>query len=583
MLIHHFLENSAARYSDKVAVILGDKRVTYRDLNARADSLATCLQANGIAKGDRIALLLENGIDYIIAYYATLKAGAVAAPLNPGLKPDGLQDLLANLEPSAIISSFKCERLLKAVNLAALNLKLLVIRSPKQSWANAPCTVATLEDCLDLISDLGVVGSRSWVDNNKRPTTHNPQPFSNPQPTAHHPRSLTNSINPTNPTNPTNSINSKNPINSINSSDLASIIYTSGSTGHPKGVMLSHANIVANTTSICQYLAISHTDIQMVVLPFFYVMGKSLLNTHMAAGAAVVINNQFAFPATVVKQMAEENVTSFSGVPSTFAYLLHRSPLAAYREHLTHLRYCSQAGGHMAKSIKLALRKALPEHTDIVIMYGATEASARLTYLPPKDFDAKIDSIGIAIPDVAIRVMDEKNQEVPDGTPGMLVAKGPNIMAGYWKDPEDTHRVLTQEGYHTGDIGYRDSEGFLYVTARKDGLIKVGGHRINPLEIEDFLVSTDLLIEAAVVGFPDNLLGNKLVALIVPKNSSISSRTIMEKCATSLPGHKCPTGVISAKTLPKSASGKIDREQCAAIIEKANRAKQPLRNVLANK
>ncbi|MBC2733197.1 MAG: acyl--CoA ligase [Desulfobacteraceae bacterium] len=554
MLIHHFLENSASRYPSKVAVIHGGERVAYRDLNARADSLAAYLQANGIAKGDRIALLLENGVDYIVAYYATLKAGAVAAPLNPGLKPDGLRDLLHNLQPAAIITNFKCERLLKAVDLSGLDLKLLIIQSPKQSWANTPYTVAKLEDCLNIINDLGVVGSRSWVDNNKRPTTHDPQPFSNPQPTTDHPQLLSDPQ-------PTTDYE-------LNSSDLASIIYTSGSTGQPKGVMLSHANIVANTNSICQYLSISQNDIQMVVLPFFYVMGKSLLNTHIAAGGTVVINNQFAFPATVVKQMAEENVTAFSGVPSTFAYLLHRSPLAAYRDKLPHLRYCSQAGGHMAKSIKFALQKTLPAHTDIVIMYGATEASARLTYLPPENFESKIDSIGIAIPDVTIRIMDEKNQEVSEGTPGMLVAKGPNIMMGYWNDPEDTHRVLTQEGYHTGDIGYCDSEGFLYVTARKDGLIKVGGHRINPLEIEDFLVSTNLLIEAAVIGLPDNLLGNKLVAIVVPKHKNFSSIKLLKQCAETLTSQKCPSKIIAAKTLPKSASGKVDRQQCAEILKK---------------
>ena len=525
MLIHHFLETSAVRFPDKIAVIYGDERVAYRDLNTRADRLAAHLQANGIAKGDRIALLLENGIDYVIAYYATLKAGAVAAPLNPGLKPDGLQDLLHNLEPAAIITAFKCERLLKAVDLTALNLKLLIIRTPKQPWNNTSYTILKMEDCL------------------------NPTNSTNP----------INSINPIDPINPTNSTNS------IHSSDMASIIYTSGSTGQPKGVMLSHANIVANTNSICQYLEISPTDIQMVVLPFFYVMGKSLLNTHIAAGGTVVINNQFAFPATVVKQMAEENVTAFSGVPSTYAYLLHRSPLAAYRDKLPHLRYCSQAGGHMAKSIKLSLRKTLPKHTDIVIMYGATEASARLTYLPSEHLESKIESIGIPIPDVAICVMDEKNQEVPEGTPGMLVANGPNVMMGYWKDPEDTNRVLTKKGYHTGDIGYRDSEGFFYVTSRKDDLIKVGGHRINPLEIEDFLIATDLLIEAAVLGLPDDLLGNKLVAIVVPKDESFSSKTLFEKCAKGLPNHKCPSDILSARALPKSASGKIDREKCIQI------------------
>ena len=171
MLIHQFLENSAARYPDKIAVIHGDERVAYRDLNARADSLAAHLQAAGITKGDRIALLLENSVDYIVAYYATLKAGAVAAPLNPGLKPDGLQNLLDNLEPAAIITNYKYERLLKAVDLTGPDFKLLIIRSPKQTWTNTPYTVLSLEDCL------------------------------NP----------TNSTNSIKPTNPINSINSTNP------------------------------------------------------------------------------------------------------------------------------------------------------------------------------------------------------------------------------------------------------------------------------------------------------------------------------------------------------------------------------------
>lgn len=523
MLIHNFLENSAIQHPDKIAVIHDDTRATYKQLNHQSASLANYLRANGIAKGDRIAILLENNLDYIAAYYAALKAGAVAAPLNPGLKPDGLQYLLQDLEPAAIITSFKSERLLKNVPLSDLpTLKLLIIKSPKQNWSSQPCKVSTLEETL-----------------------------TNPDPT-----------------------NPINPINSVNTEDLASIIYTSGSTGQPKGVMLSHKNIVANTNSIRQYLTITCDDIQMVVLPFFYVMGKSLLNTHIAAGGTVILNNRFMYPADVVNQMIAENVTSFSGVPSTYAYLLNRSPLASCREKLMHLRYCSQAGGHMAKSLKLALRKTLPEHTQIVIMYGATEASARLTYLEPEYFESKIESIGRPIPDVSVRIMDENTKEVADGQEGELIASGPNIMLGYWKHPQDTAAVLSSQGYHTGDIGYRDADGFLYVKQRKDGLLKVGGHRINPIEIEDFLMATDLLIEAAVIGLPDQILGTKLIALIVPKEDSIGPKALMEKCATGLPNHKHPADIVTVRALPKNASGKINQEQCKQLASKENQRTQ---------
>ena len=516
MLIHHFIEQSAARYPDKVAVINGRRRLTYRRLNTRADSLAAHLQANGIAKGDRVAIVLENGIDYIIAYYAVLKSGAVAAPLNPCLKPNGLQSLLCDLKPAALITNCKAERRLKACHIDGL--ELLIIRTPKQKWRNAPQCVLSFQECLSLPGTNHAAGSDK----------------------------------------------------SLTASSPASIIYTSGSTGKPKGVMLSHGNIVSNTKAICQILSIAHTDIQMVVLPFYYVMGKSLLNTHMAAGGTVVINNNFMYPADAVHQMIEERVTSFSGVPSTYAYLMNRSPLSDCRDRLRALRYCSQAGGHMARSLKLALREALPEQTQIVIMYGATEAAARLTCLPPNHFLAKIDSIGRPIPDVTIRVMDDRNREVPDGSPGVLVADGPNIMMGYWNASKDTRQVLSKHGYHTGDIGYRDRDGFLYVTGRKDGLLKVSGHRINPIEIEDFLIATGLLIETAVIGLPDNLLGNRLVALVVPKECSCSSAQLMAQCARDLPNHKCPTAVLTTRTLPKNANGKIDREECVQMAVSAS-------------
>ncbi|RJQ84707.1 MAG: AMP-dependent synthetase [Desulfobacteraceae bacterium] len=514
MLIHHFLENSAARHPAKVAVVHDSQRADYHEINARADRLARCLCDSGVAKGDRIALLFENSIDYIVAYYAVLKAGAAASPLNPGLKPDGLRHLLNDLEPAAVIAGLKAERLLKAADLNTLGIKSLIIKSPKQKWSGFPSPVLTFEECIAAPCD----------------------------------GNLKTGIGP---------------------SDLASIIYTSGSTGKPKGVMLSHRNIVSNTQAICRYLSITPDDIQMVVLPFFYVMGKSLLNTHFAAGGTVVINNRFIYPADVVHQMIEEQVTAFSGVPSTYAYLLNRSPLANRKEKLRALRYCSQAGGHMAASIKRILVKALPPHTQVVVMYGATEASARLAYLDPAFLETKIESIGKPIPEVSIRVLDDMGREVPDGSEGELVARGPNIMLGYWKDPQETARVLDQHGYHTGDIGFRDADGFLYVRRRKDGLLKVGGHRINPIEIEDFLMATELVIECAVVGLPDKLSGRKLSALVVPRDEAVDSETLNRLCAGGLPNHKRPADIIMIRSLPKNASGKIDLEKCIEWLIRA--------------
>ena len=223
----------------------------------------------------------------------------------------------------------------------------------------------------------------------------------------------------------------------------------------------------------------------------------------------------------------------------------------------------------MAATLKKELRKTLPLHTRIIIMYGATEASARLTYLDPEFFDSKMGSIGKPIPGVTISVLDEMGKAVPDGVEGELVAKGPNIMRGYWKDPLDTARVIDQNGYHTGDIGYRDSQGFLYVQRRKDGLLKVGGHRINPVEVEDFLLSTDLLIESAVLGLPDPLMGTRLVAVVVPKEENCQNKVLMERCANALPSHKCPSELLIVRALPKNANGKIDRDKCAELAAKS--------------
>ena len=515
-LIHQLLENSAEQYPDKIALIHEDTRATYKEINDKANQLANWLISNGIQKGDRVIILLENSLEYVVSYYGILKSGAVAVPLSTGLKPDGLIPLVEELEPKIIISSTKFERLLKATDLNVPGLDWVIINKPKLMGDSNGFKVVCFEDLI-------VTHAGKGEPNNPEPGILNPD-------------------------------------------DLSSIIYTSGSTGKPKGVMLSHKNIVSNTNSICDSLKLTRDDIQMVVLPFFYVMGKSLLNTLFSVGGTIVINNKFAFPATVINQMIDEKVTLFSGVASTYAYLLHRSPLTKSKDQLTDLRMVTQAGGHMAKSVKIALKDALPGHTKICIMYGATEASARLTYLDPRFFNEKIDSIGKPIPEVTIRLLDEQSREVQQGKKGEVVAIGANIMMGYWKDPTSTKKILDENGYHTGDIGSVDEDGFIFLDGRRDNLLKVGGHRINPQEIEDALMATDLLVEVSVVGLPDDLLGNKLVALTVPLTEACSADNILHECSQILPKHKIPSKIIFTRAIPKISNGKIDKEKCMNIL-----------------
>ncbi len=512
-LVHHFLEISAGLFPAKPAVVHERNRAAYSEVNKWANQLAHGLIKVGVVQGDRIVLLCENSIDYIYCYYGILKAGGIVASLNTDIKSDGLAELLKELEPKVLIVSSKLEKIALALGPSlASAVHLMVIRPQLPGQGTGGNVFPHIDELPGLPEE--------------------------------------------------------NPVLAIDPHSCAAIIYTSGSAGKPKGVMLSHANIVANTRSIVDYLRLSASDVQMVVLPFYYVMGKSLLNTHVAVGGTVVINNKFAYTASVLKQMAEEGVTGFSGVPSTYAHLLFKSPLAAYRDKLPALRYCSQAGGHMPRHVKLELLKTLPAHTRLVVMYGATEASARLTYVPPERLEAKIDSIGIPIAGVTMSVMSPEGRILGPGENGELVARGENIMLGYYKDEEATIRVLDAHGYHTGDLGYRDEDGFLYIAGRKDDQIKVGGHRVNPQEIEDTIVESGLAAECLVFGIPDPLQGHRLAAIAVPiRKTADTVDGILKYCRTKLSKFKVPGSLLLVEAIPKTSSGKPDRATSARLLK----------------
>ncbi|MEZ5550306.1 MAG: class I adenylate-forming enzyme family protein [Pseudomonadales bacterium] len=342
------------------------------------------------------------------------------------------------------------------------------------------------------------------------------------------------------------------------SEELAAILYTSGTTGTPKGIMLSHGNLAKNTIAIIEYLEIGENDSVLNVLPFFYSYGNSVLQTHLWAGGRIVIENKAAFPARVWEGLAREQVSGLAGVPATFALLLSRVNPKDYDLHA--LRYVTQAGGAMSKALTQRLRSALPASSRIFVMYGQTEATARLTYLPPERLTDKMGSVGLPLSGVSLEIRDSDGLRVAGEQTGEIWVRGPNVMMGYWKDPKATQNQLIDGWLKTGDLGYLDDEGFLFIVGRSSDMIKTGAHRVSPLDIEEVLVELDGIEEAAVVGVEDPLLGQAIKACVVrSRDSSISAKAVLAHCRSQLALYKVPREVEFLDSLPKTSSGKVQR------------------------
>jgi acyl-CoA synthetase (AMP-forming)/AMP-acid ligase II len=286
--------------------------------------------------------------------------------------------------------------------------------------------------------------------------------------------------------------------------DLAVINFTSGSTSAPRGVMVAHGNIVANTADIIRSLDIGPDDRIMAVLPFHYCFGASLLHTHLLAGASVVIDNRFLFPDKVLQNMRDTGCTSLAGVPSTYQILLRRSSLK--QMELPRLKKLQQAGGALAAAFINELEAALPD-ADLYVMYGQTEATARLSCLAPAERRAHPGSVGRGLAHCELDIVDADGAPVPAGRIGEIVAAGPNIAMGYWRDEEASTRIFAGGRLRTGDLGCRDEDGYVTIVDRARDFLKCAGKRVSCRRLEERILAFPGLIEAAVVGVPDELLG----------------------------------------------------------------------------
>ncbi|MDP1676410.1 MAG: AMP-binding protein [Bacteroidota bacterium] len=358
------------------------------------------------------------------------------------------------------------------------------------------------------------------------------------------------------------------PPSTVIDSDLALIIYTSGSTGMPKGIMLSHRNLISGAEIISDYLRITQNDIIISLLPFSFDYGLNQLLSSVLHGGTLVIERS-SMPSDICNTLVRENITGLGAVPMLWQQLAHpRSPFT--KISLPHLRYMTNTGGRMPEELSHVFRKAHP-HVHIYLMFGLTEAF-RSTYLPPDQVDVRPTSIGKAIPNVEILVINDKGEECAPDEVGELVHRGATISMGYWHDPENTAKrfrpALFEKGkngmpeiaVYSGDYVKKDNEGFLYYIGRMDQMIKSRGMRVSPEEIEEYIYSSSLVSHAVAFSLPKNEIDTQIVAAIVPKDiTAFKENDLRLYCKREMPEYMIPEIIWHCEQFPLTSTGKPDR------------------------
>ena len=339
----------------------------------------------------------------------------------------------------------------------------------------------------------------------------------------------------------------------------AALMFTSGTTARPRAVRVTHRNLQANTDSIVAYLGLRDTDRMMVILPFFYCFGTSLLHTHLRVGASLAIGDGFTFPETTLDLMESAGCTGFAGVPSSFQLLLRISTFA--KRALPRLRLVQQAGGRLHDVLIEELAAAKPD-AEVYVMYGQTEATARLSYLPPALLLNKLGSIGRGIPGVKLSVLAGDGRPVPPGGVGEIVARGDNICPGYWHDEAASAGKFVDGALRTGDLATVDDEGYLTIVDRKDDFIKSWGYRVSSQEVESCVLRLPDVVSAAAIGVPCLVSGEAihLFATVRP-GADLTSACITAHCRDRLARHMVPQAVHLIGTMPLNSSGKVMKSE----------------------
>jgi long-chain acyl-CoA synthetase len=502
MLLHEYLERSARLTPDKVALVCGSSRTTYRDLARAAASFAGFLVEQGLRRGDRVAIYIDSSPETVTAIFGVLQAGGCIVVINPATQAERLGYILENCNARFLVCSVEKKSQAEQAETA-------VATRPVNVWTGKG------EE-----NEQGVSYARIQAEGRSSPRVR------------------------------------------LIDNDLAAIIYTSGSTGKPKGVTLLHRNINTAVESIAEYLENNAADVILGVLPLSSSYGLLQVLVTFWTGGRVVLEKGFGYPYEIIKRIKEEKVTGLAGAPTIWAIILRLEGLD--KEDFSSLRYITNAAAAMPASFVPRLRKVFPT-TRIFLMHGLTEC-LRTTFLPPDQIETRTTSVGTGMRNIELWVEDADGKRLPPGHVGEMIVRGSTLMAGYWNDPEGTAKALIpgplpwEKVLRTRDLFRMDEEGYFHFVARSDELIKSRGEKVSPIEVEDVIYTIDAVNEVRVIGVPDTILGQAIRAEIVLKEGrTLTVQEVKAHCRRFLEDFKVPGFVEFVGSLPKTQGGKIKR------------------------
>lgn len=522
--VPEFLRQAAQRFPSQIATVFLGARLTYRQLKAQVDHLASQLQVMGVRKGDRVAIMLPNCPQMVIAYYATLSLGAVAVLTNPLYVERELEHQWGE---SGVETVFVLDLLWPRVE--ALRRKLPLKR----------IIVTGVQDYLpfpkNLLFPLQARRLGNWID----------IPFGDG--VSRFKQLVRRRAAPLSPVD-------------LSPDDLACLQYTGGTTGLPKGAMLTHRNLVASVTQMRAFLLQGHQEAEdraIAVLPFFHVYGMNgVMNLGIHLTATLILLPRLDIQ-MLVDAIRNERPTFFLGVPAL--YIAVNSYPGIEQVDLTSIKACFSGGAPLPVDVIESFEARTGAR--IAEAYGMTEASS-VTHVNPRDGLRKYGSVGIPIVGTDAKIVDAESgaRELPSGEAGELLVKGPQVMAGYWNRPEETAEILTEGWLHTGDIATMDEDGYFYIVDRKKDMILTAGFNVYPREVEEVLYQHPKVLEAAVIGLPDRVRGEKVTAYVVLKpGEAAKASEIRTFCREHLAPYKVPRAVHFRDELPKSIAGKVLR------------------------